>query len=276
MSTTGFTPHHMSITADDIAGNGGIGRYILLPGSDGRAAQIAERFRDVTVAEHSRRHNFYRGTLDVDGRSIDVGVIATGMGCPSVDIIVSELIKLGARRFLRVGTAGSLQPKRIPIGSIVIASAAVRDEGATRLYMPLEVPALASPSMVAAAQKACETCGCARPVTGIVHTKDSLFARELEAGPRAMENERFMKLLRASGVVASEMETAMLFTLAQVYSQQFREEGRDGDVEAGTVLGIIGDESAFGTPAQAASTTELAVSVGLETMKERAREDLGI
>ena len=273
MNTAEFRSHHMSISADDIVGNDGIGRYILLPGSDGRAASIAEHFTNQQVALHSRRHNFYTGTIDVDGSPADVAVVATGMGCPSVDIIVSELIHLGARRLLRVGTAGSLQPGRIPIGSIVIGSAAARDEGATRHYMPPEIPAVASAQMVAAANRACLTCGAEKSFTGIVHTKDSLFARELEAGPRAAENERFMHLLHASGVLASEMETAMLFTLAQIYTQELRMAGETIEVEAGSILGIIGDESAFGTEEQVGTTTELAVRVGLETVRERARAD---
>lgn len=270
MNTTGFTPHHMNITAEDIAGNGDIGRYILLPGSDGRAAAIAEHFTNASVREHARRHNFYYGTLDLGGRQIDVATVATGMGCPSVDIIVNELIRLGARRLLRVGTAGSLQPGRISIGSIVVASAAVRDEGTTRLYMPAEVPALAAPEMVDAARRACAVCGAERSFTGIVHTKDSLFARELGAGPRVEDNRRFMAELTASGVLASEMETAMLFTLAQVYTQELVAAGESAAVEAGTILGIIGDETAFGTPAQASRTTELAVRIGLETLRQRA------
>ena len=270
MNTSDFKAHHMSISAEDVAGNNGIGRYILLPGSDGRAASIAEHFSDRFVKEHSRRHNFYAGTLDLDGGSVDIAVVATGMGCPSVDIIVNELVRLGARRLLRVGTAGSLQPGRIPIGSIVVASAAVRDEGTTRHYMPTEVPAIAAPEMVAAANRACEVRGAKHRFTGIVHTKDSLYARELEAGPRAAENERFMAQLRSSGVLASEMETAMLFTLAQIYTQEFRAAGETVDVEAGTVLGIIGDETAFGNDDQVATTTNLAVQVGLETVRQRA------
>ena len=273
MNTADFKAHHMSISTEEVAGNNGVGRYILLPGSDGRAASIAEPFSNGWVKEHSRRHNFYAGTLDLDGEPVDVAVVATGMGCPSVDIIVNELIRLGARRLLRVGTAGSLQPGRIPIGSIVVASAAVRDEGASRLYMPREVPAVASAEMIAAANRASAVCGVEYGFTGIVHTKDSLYARELQAGPRAAENERFMEQLRSSGVLASEMETAMLFTLAQIYTQEFRSAGERLDVEAGTVLGIIGDETAFGTEEQTASTTDLAVQVGLETVRQRARSE---
>jgi len=273
MNPAEFKAHHMSITAGDVLGNNGVGRYILLPGSDGRAADIAAHFTARHVKEHSRRHNFYMGTIDVDGEPADVAVVATGMGCPSVDIIVSELIHLGARRLLRLGTAGSLQPGRIPIGSIVIGTAAVRDEGTTRHYMPLEVPAVAAPAMVAAAKRACLVCGAEKSFSGLVHTKDSLFARELEAGPLSAENDRFMHLLQACGVLASEMETAMLFTLAQIYTHELMSSAETVEVEAGSVLGIIGDETAFGNDEQVATTTKLAVQVGLQTIAERARAD---
>jgi uridine phosphorylase len=267
----------MNICSDDVAGNNGIGRYILLPGSDGRAASIAEHFSGREVREHSRRHNFYFGTLDVDGGPAEVAAVATGMGCPSVDIIANELIRLGARRLLRVGTAGSLQPGRISVGSVVIASAAVRDEGTTSHYMPLSVPAVASAAMVSAAERACGNLEIASAFTGIVHTKDSLFARELEAGPRVSENERFMEVLKGCGVLASEMESAMLFTLAQVLTQELRASDRPDtlfvEVEAGTVLAIIGDETAFAEGPQIAETTERAVQVGLETIRERVRAD---
>ncbi len=265
-----FKPHHMSISAADVAGNGGIGRYILLPGSDGRAASIAEHFSGRTVKEHSRRHNFYSGTIDGDDGPIDVAVVATGMGCPSVDIIVNELYRLGARRLLRVGTAGSLQPGRIPIGSIVVATAAVRDEGTSRHYIPREVPVVAAPHMVSAALSACGVCGVDHAFSGIVHTKDSLYAREMGAGPRHDENERFMGQLRASGVLASEMEAAILFTLGQVFTQELREAGHSETLEAGALLGIIGDETAFGNDEQIAATTDVAVRVALETVRRRA------
>ena len=296
MGTKHFTPHHMNVTAADLAGNDGIGRYILLPGSDGRAASIAEHFSGREVREHPRRHNVYLGTLDLQGETVDVATVATGMGCPSVDIIVNELVRLGARRLLRVGTAGSLQPDRITVGSVVIASAAVRDEGTSRHYMPPEIPAVASPLMIAACERACAALGVRQTFTGIVHTKDSLFARELRAGPMVEENERFMDLLRKSGVLASEMESAMLFTLAQVLTQEIlsgaswaaagRTTGRrragtstagghpaPAAVEAGTVLAIIGDETAFADRKRVAETTERAVEIGLETVRQRARAD---
>ena len=131
-----FTPEHMTASEKDFEGNNGIGRYVLLPGSDGRAEKIAQNFSDVTVTRHSRRHNVYKGTLEHLGKSIDVAAVSSGMGTPSLDIIVNELGQLGVKRFLRVGTAGLLQPDYMNAGDFVIGTGAVRDDGATPVLCP--------------------------------------------------------------------------------------------------------------------------------------------
>ena len=84
-----FVSHHMSATPEDLRGNAGRGRYVLLPGSPGRAEQIADRFEDKEVRRHPRGHDLHTGVLRHGKTAIDVAVIATGMGCPSLDIIVS-------------------------------------------------------------------------------------------------------------------------------------------------------------------------------------------
>src|SRR6476620_3798524 len=114
-STAPLQPMHMNISNKELQGNGRLGRYILLPGSDGRAEAMAQRLQNVQVRSHSRRHNFYMGTW----QNIDIGIMSSGMGCPSMDIIATELLHQGARRIIRVGTAGSLQPQRLRIGSLV-------------------------------------------------------------------------------------------------------------------------------------------------------------
>ncbi|MHB1948369.1 MAG: phosphorylase family protein, partial [Gammaproteobacteria bacterium] len=144
MYETIFKPHHINATPADLDGNNGIGRYIFLPGSEGRAKEIADRFDRVDVKHHQREHNLYLGTIKADGKKIDVAAIATGMGCPSTEIIVHELFNLGAKRFLRVGTSGSLQPGLIHAGDIINVQASVRDEDTTRHYAPLELPAISS------------------------------------------------------------------------------------------------------------------------------------
>ena len=122
-------PHLLAIGPEHATGNGPLGRIFLLPGSDGRARRIGERFSDLVSVPSDRQHNAYLGLVEGPAGPVEVGTVATGMGCPSVDIIVTELISLGARLLLRVGTSGSLQPHAVRAGSLVVATAAVRDEG---------------------------------------------------------------------------------------------------------------------------------------------------
>lgn len=276
MSGNGFVPHHINATADDLAGNNGIGRYVFLPGSDGRAEDISDHFDDVKVLKSKRGHNLYLGTLKTESGTIDVVSVASGMGTPSLDIIVQELFKLGARRFLRIGTAGSCQKKTIRVGDLVVAMGAVRDENTSSLYVPKEFPAIASPAFVQGAGWAAQKLGFfSRTHWGIIHCKDSLFAREFGEGPMVETNKEYMRIMEDAGVVASEMESSHLFILAALFDHEVKQlgEGPEYRVLAGTVLGIIGDDRPFATKEEAAKTVEDAVTLGIETMKQVARLD---
>jgi uridine phosphorylase len=275
-----FVPHHIDASIDDLSGNGGIGRYVLLPGSDGRAREIAGHFEGVRERPHPRGHNLYLGQIRIpdnrttEGRAIDVASVSTGMGCPSVDIIVNELYRLGARRFLRVGTAGSLQPQWIRAGSLVVATASVRDEHTSRAYVPVEFPAVASSEMIAAARRATTALGLdADTWFGIVHCKDSLFARELHEGPMAIENDEYMALLRRSGVLASEMETSQLFVLGALFDHRLRAQGNSGRVMAGAILGVVGDDRPFAPPELEVKAVADAVALALETVRQLAAHE---
>ncbi|MNY11121.1 Uridine phosphorylase [compost metagenome] len=200
------------------------------------------------------------------------------MGCASIDIIVNELCQLGAKRFVRVGTAGSLQPANIRAGSLVVATASVRDEATSRRYVPIEVPAVASLEVVLAAKRAAAALGLASSTHfGTVHCKDSLFAREFGAGPLHEENHAYMKVLSAAGVLASEMETAQLFVLASLYNHQLRQqgEGHAHQVLAGAVLGVVGDDRPFATPEEERRAVDGSVDLVLETVRQLAAEELG-
>lgn len=278
MSEIDFVPHHISATPADLAGNGGRGRYLLLPGSDGRAELIAERFDDRRVLPSARRHNLYLGTIAGASGPVDVATVATGMGCPSVDIIVTELYKLGGRRFLRVGTSGSLQPHRVRLGDVVVATAAVRDESTSTCYLPAEVPAVASREMVRAAEAAVVELGLGeRAHFGVVHSKDSLLARELGQGPMVEDNRRYMHLLESAGVLASEMEAAHLFILGALWDQERRATaaGRGEGVLAGAVLGVIGGEESFGPAEAAATAIDTAVDLAFATVRHLAEAEAG-
>lgn len=271
------TPHHINAENSDITGNNGIGRYILLPGSDGRAKDIAEQLSAVRIKEHPRGHNLYLGTLSDHGINIDVAVISSGMGCPSMEIILHELFYLGGKRFLRVGTAGSLQKKQIKIGAIVNAQGSVRDESTTPDYAPLSVPAVASIEMIDAINRAAKMNNMEQQThTGIVHCKSSFYAREFYAGPMAADNMAYMQLLIDHGVLASEMETAALFIQSQLYHHQLSQKGTGADfkVLAGAILGIGAiPPDLFMTADQEKTLTTSIIDLALTTIKGLAASE---
>lgn len=280
MLDSNFIPYHVNATFDDLAGNDGIGRYIFLPGSDGRAKAIAEHFEGVTVKQHQREHNLYLGTIKSEGKKIDVASIATGMGCPSVEIILHELFNLGGKRFLRVGTAGSLQPAMVHTGSLINVQASVRDDGTSRHYAPIELPAIASIEFVTSVLVAAEKMGLADEMfTGIVHCKSSLYARELAAGPRAPENQHYLNLLAQSGVLATEMETSALFIQSQLYNYQLMQQGDlpQDRVLAGAILGILGTTDRLEeSPETSLAVVHDSIDLALETIKVLASQELVI
>lgn len=274
MSTNEFVPHHVNACPLDLAGNQGLGRYVFLPGSDGRAREIAQHFSDVRKLESARCHNIYLGTLEHRGMSIDVASVSSGMGTPSLDIIMHEMFKLGCRRFLRVGTAGSMQPWQIRVGNLVVATGAVRDENASRLYVPPEFPSIASREMVDATLAAAAVLGLEeRLYPGIVHSKDSLFAREFGEGPMREENRRYMKLLEEAGVSASEMESSHLFILATLFTRQLAGAGKGAPADlvlAGSILGIIGDDRPFAPKDEVKEVVGTSVLLAVQTVRELA------
>jgi len=261
-------PIHINATVDDFEGNDGKGRFLLLPGSRDRAAAIAARFSEVTIKSHPRGHDLHLGVLQDEDRRIDVGVISTGMGCPSVDLIVSELIGLGARVLLRVGTSGSMQPT-VRTGDVVVATGAVRDEGTSDAYLPREFPALASWTMLGAARAAANSVALRGQLHfGAVHTKDSLYAREFGWGPKQAEHLQYQTLLTKAGVLASEMECAHLFVLASL-GPEAKGVSR---VQAGALLAVIGDHDAPFSPSERAGhAVQDMIELALGTLVELAR-----
>src|ERR671915_1989221 len=117
---------HLRAEADDYA------PLVLLPGDPNRARRISERFDEGSA----RQVNEHRGLLGFTGtyRGAAVSVQTSGMGTPSLSIVVEELLRLGAKRFIRVGTCGGIAPG-LKTGDLVIASAAAPVDGATRTYL---------------------------------------------------------------------------------------------------------------------------------------------
>jgi uridine phosphorylase len=123
---------------------------VLLPGDPDRAKTIATEFFDNPVEIAKKREYWsFKGTYE----NTPVAVCSTGIGCPSAAIALEELVKVGCTTFIRVGTSGAIDSS-IQTGEIVIFTGAVREDGTSRTYVPIEFPAVANPELVNALSNA--------------------------------------------------------------------------------------------------------------------------
>ena len=192
---------------------GDVGRYVLLPGDPFRTDLIASYFDDAKLVAHNREHKTWTGTLN----GVKVSVTSTGMGCPSAAIAVEELIKCGADTFIRVGTAGRVCDKAYDETlDGVINTAAVRDEGTTIHYIPIEYPAVADRHVVDALARAAKKLGY-NFAEGITQSKDSLYGQhEPEAMPAEGRLKERWEAWRRGNVMSSEMESAAIFVISSI------------------------------------------------------------
>jgi uridine phosphorylase len=206
--------------------DGDVGKYVLLPGDPGRCESIANYFDDPKFVSFNREHKIYTGYISGEM----VSVVSTGMGCPSTAIAVEELVKIGCHTFIRVGTSGAMQP-HMEVGDIAIINAAIRDEGTSRQYLPIEYPAIADLDVINALVQASEKLDYTHYV-GVSHTKDSFYS---EVEPERMPMASFLKdrwnQWVAGGAICSEMEASIVFILAGIYQKR-----------AGAVTMIIGSD----------------------------------
>jgi uridine phosphorylase len=195
------------------------------------------------------------------------------MGCASLSISVTELIELGARLLLRVGTAGSVAPDVVRAGSLVIATACVRDEGASDRYVARDYPAVGNHDWVTALRRAALRLGRGdRTFMGVVHAKDALYAVEFGHGPLGATNHEYMRRLRQMRVLASDMETSHLFVLSDVHSSGIvpisQPAGSTDVVRSGSLLAVVGDDSPYAQPEVARQAEEDAIRVAVEAALE--------
>ncbi|MBQ7890724.1 MAG: nucleoside phosphorylase [Erysipelotrichaceae bacterium] len=192
---------------------GDVGRYVFLPGDPFRTDLIASFLDDAKLVAHAREHKTWTGYLNGE----KVSVTSTGMGCPSTAIAVEELIKVGADTFIRIGTAGTCKDEmdnQKYDGTIV--TGAVRDEGTTVQYIPIEYPAIADRHVVDALSRAAKARG-KNYLEGISQSKDSFFG---EIDPDSCPNGEWLKqrwrAWQKGNVVCSEMECAAIFVISSI------------------------------------------------------------
>ncbi len=192
--------YHIQVAKDEV------GRYVILPGDPKRCAKIAAYFDQPRLIADSREFTTYTGFLD----GVKVSVTSTGIGGPSASIALEELANCGADTFLRVGTCGGMQLD-VKSGDMVIAQGAVRMEGTSREYAPIEYPALADYEVLSAMIEGARKVGAPYHV-GVVECKDAFYGQHHpETMPVSYELlDKWQAWLRM-GCLASEMESAALF-----------------------------------------------------------------
>ena len=196
--------YHTGVGPEDI------GKYVIMPGDPKRCAKIAEFFDDAKLVADSREYVTYTGTLD----GVKVSVTSTGIGGPSAAIAIDELSKCGAHTFVRIGTCGGMQ-EDVMGGDVVIATGAVRMEGTSREFAPIEYPAVANLDVTNALVAAAKSLNIRHHV-GVVQCKDSFFGQhEPEVMPVSYELENKWQAWLRMGCLASEMESAALFIAGQ-------------------------------------------------------------
>ena len=177
--------------------NGDVAPIVIVPGDQGRVMKIVERLsKPEKIAEN-------RGLITYTGeyQGVPVSVTSTGMGGPAASIVYEELINLGARYLVRIGSVAALQPE-INIGDIVIPHACIRDDGATQYYVPENYPAVACPALFNALVNEAEKAG-VRYSTGINWTHSAFFNRSPE----------YFNQWNKKRVMSLEMEAAALMVI---------------------------------------------------------------
>jgi uridine phosphorylase len=197
--------------------------YAILPGDPGRVEKIALYLENPRFYHQNREYTAWLG--EIAGKT--VMVMSTGMGGPSTAIAVEELFKTGVKNFIRIGTCGGMA---LPVtgGDLVIATGAIRMEGTTKEYVPIEFPAVANLDITNALVTAAKKLG-AQYHAGIVQCKDSFYGQHSpDRMPAGYELKDKWEAWVKAGCLASEMESSTLYIVSQILGAR-----------AGCVLNVI-------------------------------------
>ncbi len=185
---------------------GDVGEYVILPGDPKRCEKIAAYFENAELVADRREFTTYTGYLN----GTKVSATSTGIGGSSASIALEELVNVGAKTFIRVGTCGGMDIN-VKGGDIVIATGAIRMEGTSKEYAPIEFPAVANLDVTNSLVQAAKNLGYDYH-TGVVQCKDSFYGQHNpERMPVNYELLNKWEAWKKMGCLASEMESAALF-----------------------------------------------------------------
>lgn len=191
---------------------------VLLSGEPERSQYIVQTYlQNVKLLSEYRGLNSYLGNLP-NGKPILVAT--SGMGAPSLSIVVNELVQVGIKQFIRVGTCGSIQPT-VPVGNIVVSQAALCRQGAALDIAPVEYPAVADPWLTVALVETARQLNIPCHL-GITASVDTFY--EGQERIESSANNQLQPWLRGItttyrqlNILNYEMETGTLFKMAGVY-----------------------------------------------------------
>ncbi len=196
--TMGQKQYHIALSP------GEIGEYVLLPGDPARSDIVATYLDDAKLMANNREHRTFTGYY----KGVKVSVTSTGMGCPSAAIAAEELINIGAKALIRIGSSAALDPN-IRIGDLMISRAAMKNEGTSRFYVPDSFPAVPDLELtwylIETAREMCKPTGEAVFV-GINSSDDAFYG----------ETPEFLDQLRKYKIMNIEMESSALYTIGHL------------------------------------------------------------
>lgn len=238
---------------------GDVGEYVILTGDPGRVVRIAGELDEPEFVKSNREFTIYNGKLD----GTRVTVCSTGIGGPSTVIALEELVHCGSHTFIRLGTCGGMDVDVLG-GDLVIATGAIRAEGTSREYLPIEFPAVANFDVVDALRRAAKNAGY-RFHTGVVQSKDSFYGQHDpdSSGASNMLNANWEAWLKG-GALGSEMECAAMFCAAALRK-----------VRAGGVVTSLGNQTRrkLGLPDTMDFDLSQVIHCAVEAMRILIRED---
>ena len=178
---------------------------VVVVGDPGRARAVGERLDEAYELARNREYVSIGGTY----HGVPVTVMSHGVGGPGAGVAFEELCRGGARRIIRAGTAGGLQPD-VSDGAVVVATAAVREDGLTDFLVPPGFPAVPDARLTVALEGAAHSAGVGdRLRRGVVYSNAAFYTHDVLGGR--------LELWQRAGCVAVEMEAAALFVIAGLH-----------------------------------------------------------
>lgn len=238
---------------------GEVGRYVFLPGSPERTEKIAAYFDNPKEIAYNREFRTFVGELD----GVKVAVTSTGIGGPSAAIAVEELHQCGADTMLRVGTCASTSEK-VSLGDVVIPNGAVRMEGVSTHYLPIEYPAVPDFQAVKAVEQAAQKLEFPYNV-GVTITKASFYTQTTpETKPVGPELVYKWQAYEKGGATNTSMECSILFLI-----------GASLGIRTSSVMISATNFGEYSNDADdyPSGWEERTIEVGIEAMKIMIRKD---